>query len=206
MTTLLYFVVTIAVVGVLYGLLRRPIREYIRMRGARVITCPDNEQPAAVRVDAGHAAFTAAGGHEHLRLDSCSRWPEKAGCGQECLKQIETQPMDCLVRTQVGRWYADKSCAICGKALGVVDWASHKPALRAPDGAHAGVGRRQAGDDVRGDAHARGDLLGLPRGRDVPPPAPGPGPRQPVRQTGAPVGTGPSPASGDAAHSCHTPG
>ena len=82
----------------------------------------------------GHAAFTAAGGHEHLRLDSCSRWPEKAGCGQECLKQIETQPMDCLVRTQVSRWYADKTCAICGKALGVVDWASHKPALRAPDG------------------------------------------------------------------------
>jgi len=134
MTTLLYFVITLVVVGVLYALLRRPISEYIKMRGARVITCPDNELPAAVTVDARHAAFTAAGGHEHLRLDSCSRWPEKAGCGQECLTQIETQPADCLVKTQVSRWYADKSCAICGKALGVVDWASHKPALRAPDG------------------------------------------------------------------------
>ena len=111
MTTLLYFVVTLVVVGVLYALLRRPVSEYVKMRGARVIACPDNQQPAAVTVDARHAAFTAAGGHEHLRLDSCSRWPEKAGCGQECLKQIETQPMDCLVRTQVSRWYTDKACA-----------------------------------------------------------------------------------------------
>jgi hypothetical protein len=134
MTTLLYFVVTLVVVGVLYALLRRPVSEYIKMRGARVVNCPDNQQPAAVMVDARHAAFTAAGGHEHLRLESCSRWPEKASCGQDCLKQIETQPMDCLVRTQVAHWYADKACAICGKALGLVDWASHKPALRAPDG------------------------------------------------------------------------
>ena len=135
MTALLYFVVTIVVVGVLYGLLRRPISEYIRMRGARVITCPDNQQPAAVTVDARHAAVTAASGHEDLRLDSCSRWPEKAGCGQECLRQIEAQPMDCLVKAQVSRWYADKACAVCGKALGEVEWASHTPALRTPDGA-----------------------------------------------------------------------
>ncbi|MFO7695244.1 MAG: hypothetical protein R6V57_19325 [Vicinamibacterales bacterium] len=134
MTTLLYLVVAIVAAGALYALLRRPVGEYFRMRGARVITCPDNQQPAAVTVDARHAAITAAGGHEQLRLDSCSRWPEKAGCGQECLKQIDVQPMDCLVREQVGRWYADKSCVICGKALGAADWASHKPALRAPDG------------------------------------------------------------------------
>ena len=134
MTTLLYLVVTAVVAGALYALLRRPVSEYIRMRGARVITCPDSQQPAAVTVDARHAAFTAAGGHEHLRLDSCSRWPEKAGCGQGCLEQIATQPMDCLVKEQVSRWYADKSCAICGTALGAVEWASHKPALRAPDG------------------------------------------------------------------------
>ena len=134
MTTWLYFVVTLVVVGVLYALLRRPISEYIKMRGARVVTCPDNEQPAAVTVDARLAAITAAGGREQLRLDSCSRWPEKAGCGQECLKQIEAQPADCLVKTQVSRWYADKSCAICGKGLGQADWAAHRPALQAPDG------------------------------------------------------------------------
>jgi len=134
MTPLLYFVATLVVVAALYAVLRKPIGEYIKMRGARVITCPDNEQPAAVRVDAGHAALTSAGGHERLRLESCSRWPEKAGCGQDCLKQIEAQPMDCLVKTQVSRWYTDKTCALCGKALGLIDWTERKPALRAPDG------------------------------------------------------------------------
>ena len=134
MTTLLYLVVVLVAAGLLYALLRRPVSEYYRMRGTRVIACPENEQPAAVTVDARRAALTAAVGHERLRLDSCSRWPEKAGCGQECLKQIEAQPTDCLVRTQVDRWYADKSCAICGKPLGQVEWAAHAPALRAPDG------------------------------------------------------------------------
>lgn len=134
MTTLLYLVVALVAAGLLFALLRRPVSEYFRMRGARVVACPENDQPAAVTVDARRAALTAAAGHEQLRLDSCSRWPDKAGCGQECLKQIEAQPTDCLVRTQVDRWYADKSCAICGKALGQVEWAAHAPALRAPDG------------------------------------------------------------------------
>jgi hypothetical protein len=134
MSTLLYVVVFLVAAGLLFLLLRRPVSEYIRMRGTRVVACPENELPAAVTVDARHAAFTAAAGHEHLRLDACSRWPERAGCGQECLKQIEAQPADCLVRTQVSRWYADKTCAICGKALGEIEWAAHKPALRAPDG------------------------------------------------------------------------
>lgn len=134
MTTLLYVVIALVAAGLLYILLRRPVSEYLKMRGTRVVACPENEQPAAVIVAARLAALTAASGREQLRLSSCSRWPEKAGCGQECLKQIEAQPMDCLVRTQVDRWYADKTCAICGKALAEVEWAAHAPALRAPDG------------------------------------------------------------------------
>jgi len=135
MTALAYFPIVLVAAGVAYLLVRKPVREYFRMRGARVVACPENQQTVAVRVDAGHAALAAAGGHQRLRLESCTRWPEKAGCGQECLKQIETQPMDCLVKTQVSRWYTDKTCALCGKALGVVDWTEHKPALRSPDGA-----------------------------------------------------------------------
>lgn len=133
MTAALYLVGALVIVAALYILLRNLVREYFAMRGDRVITCPENEQPAAVRVDATRAALSLAGGHEQLRLEQCSRWPEKAGCGQECLKQIEAAPMDCLVRTQVTRWYADKSCALCGKPLGHLDWAQHRPALMAPD-------------------------------------------------------------------------
>ena len=51
-------VVVLVAAGLLYALLRRPVSEYFRMRGTRVVACPDNERPAAVTVDARHAALT----------------------------------------------------------------------------------------------------------------------------------------------------
>jgi hypothetical protein len=125
---------TLAVVAAVYLIFRKRIRAYVLMRGDRVVACPDNGQFVGVRVDATHAALSAADSPGHLRLESCTRWPEKAGCGQECLRQIEAQPVDCLVRTQVTQWYTDKTCAICGKAVGLIDWTQQKPALRGPDG------------------------------------------------------------------------
>lgn len=130
----MYVAGALALVAALFLVLRKPVREYFRMRGDRVVTCPDNDQTVAVHVDAGLAARTAAAGHERLRIESCTRWPEKAGCGQECLRQIESHPMDCLVKTKVADWYADTSCVLCGKALGRVDFAEHAPALMSPDG------------------------------------------------------------------------
>ncbi len=102
---------------------------YFRFRGQRLITCPENRQTAAVEVDARRAAVTSLLGPPELRLQDCSRWPVRAGCGQECLLQIETQPEACLVRNIITRWYAGKSCVYCGKAIGEVDWLNHKPAL-----------------------------------------------------------------------------
>jgi hypothetical protein len=134
MTAWLVLIGTIAVAALLFAALRNPVRKYLAARGDRVVTCPDNQQTAAVRVDAVHAALGGGGAPAPFRLETCSRWPEKAGCGQECLAQIAAQPTDCLVRTQVDRWYADKVCALCGKALGGLDWTRHKPALRRPDG------------------------------------------------------------------------
>lgn len=134
MTAAFYVIGTLVIAAVLYFALRKPVREYFAVRGDRVVTCPDNNQTVAVRVDAAFAARTAASGREELRLETCSRWPEKAGCGQECLAQIETQADGCLVRTQVTRWYTDKTCVCCGKALGLIDWTQRKPALRRPDG------------------------------------------------------------------------
>ncbi len=93
-------------------------------RGARLVECPDNHEPAAVSVNAVKAA---AGGR--LELSQCSRWPERDSCGRECLAQIEHSPDGCLVRTMVTRWYDDKSCTVCGKAVGHVDWMDRKPAL-----------------------------------------------------------------------------
>ncbi len=55
-------------------------------------SAPRTERSVAVEVDAAHAALSAPQGHPELRLEDCTRWPEKAGCGQECLSQIESSP------------------------------------------------------------------------------------------------------------------
>lgn len=112
----------------------RGARAYFRFRGKRLVTCPETQRPAAVEVDATKVGLREARGSHHLELSQCSRWPEKAGCGQECLRQIEAAPVDCLVRAIVTRWYEGKSCAICGKIIHEVEWLGHKPALRNPEG------------------------------------------------------------------------
>lgn len=109
-------------------------RAWLGWREKRLITCPENEKPAAVRVAAAQATLGALSGHQALALSECSRWPEMQGCGQECLRQIEKGPGECLVRTLVARWYEDKSCGACGKPIRDVAWADQRPGLRAPDG------------------------------------------------------------------------
>ncbi len=108
-------------------------RTYLALRGRRVVTCPENDEFAAVEVDARRAARAALVGKERLQLRDCSRWPEARECGQECLAQIEASPTGCLVRTMLDQWYAGSTCAVCGKEIGAIDWYKHKPALMAPD-------------------------------------------------------------------------
>ncbi|HOC16952.1 MAG TPA: hypothetical protein PKK95_01730 [Vicinamibacterales bacterium] len=98
-------------------------------RGPRLVECPENDEPAAVSVNAVKAAV---GGR--LELSRCSRWPERGQCGRECLTQIERSDDGCLVRTMVTSWYDGKSCVMCGRAIGDVDWLDRKPALAGPDG------------------------------------------------------------------------
>jgi hypothetical protein len=107
---------------------------YRAYRGKRLITCPETKQPAAVELDSIRAAFTQFGDEPgRFRLTNCSRWPEKAGCGQECLGEIERDPKACLVRTIVSDWYRGQSCVFCGKPIPEVNWTEHRPALLSPD-------------------------------------------------------------------------
>ena len=111
------------------------VTTWMRFRGKRVITCPENELPAAVRVNALNAAkWTAISGDTDLHLRSCSRWPEKADCGQECLSQIVSSPEACLLSTIVTLWYDGKHCAVCRRPIGKIAWHERPAALRAPDG------------------------------------------------------------------------
>lgn len=120
--------VVVALAIVLCLLLARLAWVGHRFRGRRVVTCPENQRPAGVTVDARHAAATSLVKGPELRLATCSRWPERGGCGQECLSQIEASPADCLVRNILLSWYKGKTCVSCGQSFGDIEWA-RKPAL-----------------------------------------------------------------------------
>jgi len=120
----------LAAIAVLAGIgAIRLFRLWLRYHGAMVVKCPETQRPAGVVVDARHAALTPPGKTAELHLSSCSRWPERAGCGQECLSQIAASPESCLVRNILSRWYAGKVCASCGQSFAEIDWINRKPAL-----------------------------------------------------------------------------
>ncbi|HEX5134755.1 MAG TPA: hypothetical protein VFW81_05130 [Thermoanaerobaculia bacterium] len=104
-----------------------------RNAGDRVIVCPETHATEVVRLDAGRAAMTDLRGDKELRLESCSRWPEKADCGQDCLAQIEAAPDGCLVRERLEGWYRGAECALCGMAIGPIHWFAYRPGLLTPD-------------------------------------------------------------------------
>ncbi len=118
-----------------YVLLSGFLSTWRKYRGLRVITCPENLQAASVRVDALRAAHWAAiSGDTVLRLDRCSRWPEMAGCGQECLAQIQASPDGCAVSAIVTSWYDGKVCVYCKRPIGAIVWHERPPAVRSADG------------------------------------------------------------------------
>lgn len=119
----------LVVVGLLCLASIRTIAILYKYRGSRVITCPENQAHAGVSLDVRRVVATGLVSAPKLRLSSCSRWPERAGCGQECLSQIEAGPTDCLVRTILSEWYAKQKCVFCGLDFGDVQWAVRKPAV-----------------------------------------------------------------------------
>jgi len=120
--------------GLLAGIiLTRLAALWWKYRGQRVVSCPESQRPAGVAVDAGHAAISGLGFRTQLRLNECSRWPERAGCGQACLRQIEAAPADCLVRNILLKWYEGKSCQSCGRLIGPIVMGGAQPAVLTAD-------------------------------------------------------------------------
>jgi hypothetical protein len=58
---------------------------YVRFRGRHTVVCPKTGVDAQVRLDAWHAVVTAIPGPPRRYIEECSRRPEQATCGQECL-------------------------------------------------------------------------------------------------------------------------
>ncbi|HVN19406.1 MAG TPA: hypothetical protein VMU05_11550 [Dongiaceae bacterium] len=109
------------------------VRAFFKFRGDRLVTCPENHEPEAVKVAAGEAALGAFFNEPTLRLNQCSRWPERENCGQDCLQQIEGDPEKCLVWNIVSKWYEGKNCVFCHKPIGTLHHLDHAPALLGPD-------------------------------------------------------------------------
>jgi hypothetical protein len=129
MELLNYIIALLFIVGSLYLLLRVGVGSYFKFRGKRLVTCPENRATAAVEVDARHAGVSATFGQLELRLQECSRWPERQNCDQRCLTQIEMAPEGCLLRNLITEWYTGKHCVICRRTIDNVDWLEQQPAL-----------------------------------------------------------------------------
>ena len=112
-----------------YNILKVKFDAYLLFRGKRVVVCPETHKYVAVEVDAAHAAATATDEGTELRLSSCTRWPERADCDQDCVYQIANAPEDCAVRTILADFYEGRSCVLCHKPLAAPRWDDHKPAL-----------------------------------------------------------------------------
>ncbi len=110
------------------------LRAYRRFRGARVVTCPETGCGAAVELDRAHAAATFTVGETDFRVTSCTQWPERKGCEQECVSQIEASPGGCLAGNMLADWYRGADCVICRTAIPEVRSSGDKPALESPEG------------------------------------------------------------------------
>ena len=135
MSGLIYFIIALGVFCLVYYVVPPAIVAYVKFRGKRVIICPETRTPVGVKVDLHHAASTAVfSSRPELRLTSCSRWPERQDCAQDCVLQVRMAPEETLVRTMLAEFYKGKKCAFCGRAFVEAHLFDRRPALLNPEG------------------------------------------------------------------------
>lgn len=130
MATEVYIFILLLAIAVEYVGSR--IWEGLKFRGKMMITCPETHAPEVVKVNVRRAALNAIANRQELELCECSRWPERAGCDQGCLEQIELDPEDHRVWSVAAQWYAGKSCVYCQKPIESLSHFDRSPALLDP--------------------------------------------------------------------------
>ena len=103
------------------------LQSYFKNRGRRTVLCPENHRAVDVETDRKFAFLSAWRGKEHTRLQSCTRWPEKGDCGQECLAQVDPTPEN--IDRLLTQWSEGKACGLCGRLLTTADWRQGRLAL-----------------------------------------------------------------------------
>ena len=104
----IYLIVTLLTVASIYYVTPLAVTTFRRYRGKRVVTCPETRNPCTVEVDARRAAITTVISNPELRMKSCSRWPERENCGQECMLQVRILPFDSSIKDTVAHWNAGR--------------------------------------------------------------------------------------------------
>lgn len=97
---------------------------YASFRREREVVCPETQAPVQVQVNTRYAVSTALNGRMRLRLSSCTRWPTRADCGQECVAQIPLERPRGAVAAAAGVNHAAVStAAFLGWLLAMVWYA-----------------------------------------------------------------------------------
>jgi hypothetical protein len=87
--TLLISIGVVLFIGAAYVLLRVFANTYRKLRGPRVVTCPETQSSAVVSFNAERAAAESLFRTPHLSVEQCSRWPERHACDQACLRGVD---------------------------------------------------------------------------------------------------------------------
>ncbi len=86
--SVLYLIPVWFVLALLIPLTWSVSKVYSRSRGRRVVICPDNHRAANIELDARHAVAMHVLGNPGVKIQDCSRWPNRQNCGRECLTQV----------------------------------------------------------------------------------------------------------------------
>lgn len=130
MTAQFLLVLLLGTVVVVYGAVA--LVAWFRMRGTRVVVCPETNDAVAVTVDAAHSAMSALWENGDIRIKTCTHWPERQDCDQGCAAQIAIAPHDTRATAILAHFFEGKRCVVCGRDIPPVHAAEQHPGLRYP--------------------------------------------------------------------------
>jgi hypothetical protein len=123
----LFLLILLAAVAAAYAVMA--VVTFCRLRGVRLVSCPEMNRPAAVTVAPRSLVPSATRASGELIVSTCSRWPQSGGCNQACVAQVAIAPRDTRVFAIVERWYAGKTCALCLRPIGALHALGAQPGL-----------------------------------------------------------------------------
>jgi hypothetical protein len=130
MATEQYLFIVLVVIGAAFLIRRLAAAAWAwKYHGLMLVTCPETRKPAAIKVGTIRVALREFVNRGHIELCSCSRWPERRDCDQDCVREIEKVPEDHRVWKIASEWFAGKQCVYCRKSIEPVSHLDRAPAL-----------------------------------------------------------------------------